>query len=222
MKESFQNLSDLITSPSATFERLKFNPKWVIAFIVFCLLALGVGWTVAPFTRRLLTLRAIRQAVPDDIPSFVSLLIMALVWAVLWCVVLSILLTVAARIFRIDRAVKFRHIYAGIVHTSMIRSLIFLVNVGLLPIFKGVEDIQTVMDTRMLPGLHLLAGSIENTHLLLFLSHVNILSIWHVFVLTIGVSIFSGINRVHACFVAVIAWSLRMGIEVVFAAMFLS
>ena len=222
MKESWQNLSELITNPSATFERLKLDPKWLIAFVVFCLFSLGIGWAVAPFTQRLLTLRAIKNAVPNEIPSFVSVMVMALVWAVLWCVVLSVLLTVAARIFGVDRAVKFKHIYAGTLHASLIRSLILLVNLGTLPIFRRVEDIQTVMDTRMLPGLHMLVGSIENTHLLLFLSYVNVLAIWHIFVLTVGISIYTGINRIQACFIALFVWLLRMGIEVVFTGMFLS
>ena len=222
MKESWQNLSDLITNPSATFERLKSKPKWVLAFVVFCLLSLGVGGAVAPFTQQLLTPHAAKGTVPNEIPSAVSVMMLALVWAVLWCVVVSVLLTVGARIFKIDRAVKFKHIYAGIVHTSLIRSLIFLVNVGMLPIFRRVEDIETAIDTRIIPGLHMLAGSIENTNLLLFLSYINVLSIWHIFVLTIAISIFAEVSRMKACFVAVLVWVLRMGIEVVFTAMFLS
>ena len=107
-------------------------------------------------------------------------------------------------------------------HTSLVRSSIFLVNVGMLPIFRRVEDIKTVVDTRMLPGLHLLMGSIENTNLLIFLSYVNVLSIWHIFVLTIAASIFAGINKGQACFVAVFVWLLRVGIEFVFTVMFLS
>ena len=218
MKESWQNLSDLITNPSATFARLKFNPKWVLTFVVFCLLSLGMGGAVAPFTRQLLT----SDPVPNETLSVVPIMMMALAWAVLWCVVLSVLLTIAARIFKIDRAVKFKHIYAAIVHTSLIRSLIFLVNVGMLPIFRRVEDIEAAIDTRVIPGLHLLVGSIENTNLLLFLSHVNVLSIWYIFVLTVAISIFAGVNKIHACFAAVLVWLLRVGIEVVFTAMFLS
>ena len=222
MKESWQNLSELITNPSATFQRLKFNPKWVIAFVVFCMLSLGMGWTVAPFTQRLLTLRAVKSSVPNEIPSAEAVMITGLLWAALWCVVLSVLLTVAARLFGVNRAVKFKHIYAAVVHTSLVRSSIFLANVGMLPIFRRVEDIKTVVDTRMLPGVHLLMGSIENTNLLMFLSYVNVLSIWHIFVLTITVSIFAGINKGQACFVAVFIWLLRVGIEFVFTVIFLS
>ena len=222
MKESWQNLSELITNPSETFARLKFNPKWVLAFVVFCLLSLGMGGAVAPFTRQLLTPHSVKSSVPNETLSVVPVMVMALVWAVLWCVVLSVLLTVAARIFKMNRAVKFKHIYAGIVHTSLIRSLIFLVNVGMLPIFRRVEDIETMADARIIPGLHMLIGSIENTNLLLFLSYVNILSIWYIFVLTTAVSIFAGVNRIQACFTAMLIWLLRVVIEVVFTAMFLS
>lgn len=222
MKESWQNLSELITNPSATFERLKFNPKWVFAFTVFCLLSLGMGGAVAPFTRQLLTPQSVESSVPNETLSVVPVMLTALVWAILWCVVLSVLLTITARLFKIKRAVKFKHIFAGIVHTSLIRSLIFLVNIGMLPIFRRVEDIETVIDTRMIPGLHSLVGSIENTHLLLFLSHVHILNIWHIFVLTIAISIFAGVSKRKACFAAAIIWLLRVGIEIVFTAMFLS
>ena len=222
MKESWQNLTDLITNPSTTFARLKFNPKWVFAFVVFCLLSFGMGGAVAPFTRQLLVSRSVESAVPNEIPSVISVMVIALVWAVLWCVVLSVILTIAARIFKIDRAVQFKHIYAGVVHTSLIRSMIFLVNIGLLPIFRSVEDVETVIDTRIIPGVHILAGSIENANLLLFLSHVHILNIWHIFVLTIAVSIYTGVSKGKACFAAVIIWLLRVGIEVVFTAMFLS
>ena len=222
MKESWQNLTDLITNPSATFARLKFNPKWVFAFVVFCLLSFGMGGAVAPFTRQLLISRSVESAIPNEIPSVISVMVVALVWAVLWCVVLSVILTIAARIFKIDRAVQFKHIYAGVVHTSLIRSMIFLVNIGLLPIFRSVEDVETVIDTRIIPGWHMLAGSIENTNLLLFLSHVHILNIWHIFVLTIAVSIYTGVSKGRACFAAVIIWLLRVGIEIVFTAMFLS
>ena len=218
MKESWQNLSELITNPSATFARLKFNPKWVLTFVVFCLLSLGIGGAVAPFTRQLLT----SDPAPNETLSVVPVMMMALVWAVLWCVVLSVLLTVAARIFKIDRAVKFKHIYAAIVYTSLIRSLIFLVNMGILPIFKRVEDVEAAIDTRVLRGLHMLAGSIENTNLLLFLSHVNVLSIWYIFVLTVAISVLTRINRMKTCFAAAFVWLLRAGIEVVFTAMFLS
>ena len=74
----------------------------------------------------------------------------------------------------------------------------------------------------MIPGLHLLAGSIENTRLLIFLSHVHVLSMWYIFVLTIAISIFAGVSRIQACFVAVFVWLLRAGIEVVYTVMFLS
>ncbi len=221
MKESWQNLSDLIVNPSATFKRLKLNPKWMLAFFVFCFLGLLLGWTTAPLTHHLLIMRAAQSSIPYKIPSVESVAIIGFIVTILLCILLSSILTIAARIFKIDSTVKFRHVYAGIIHTSLIRAFIFLINVGLFPIFKRIEDIETLADTRMIPGLHLLASSIENMNIFIFLSHFHVLNIWHVFVLTIAVSTFAGVNRIQACFIAICVWLLRVSIETVFASMFL-
>ena len=54
----------------------------------------------------------------------------ALIIAVLWDIILSPILTIVARVFKIDSGLKFGHIYAGMVHASLIRTLVFLVDVG--------------------------------------------------------------------------------------------
>ena len=48
MKESWQNLIDLIANPKATFTRLKSKPKWGVAFLVFCFLVVVVGMDGLP------------------------------------------------------------------------------------------------------------------------------------------------------------------------------
>ena len=52
MKESWQNLIDLIANPKATFTRLKSKPKWGVAFGVFCFLVVVLAWIVFPFTQK--------------------------------------------------------------------------------------------------------------------------------------------------------------------------
>lgn len=46
MKESLQNIVDIITEPSQAFSRIKSEPRWGIAFIVFYLFSVLVGWAV--------------------------------------------------------------------------------------------------------------------------------------------------------------------------------
>ena len=227
MRESWQNLFDLIVNPSATFTRLKSKPRWIVVFIVFCFLSVGLAWTTAPFTEQLLYQKLAKSATSVETigftkkTSFVSIMVPAPVVAILWCVVLSTVLAVASRIFKINKAVKFKHIFAGIVHTSLIRTLIFLVNVGMLPVFRRIEDVEETIDMQVIPGLHMLMSSIENVNLLMFLSHLHILSIWHIFVLTIAVTIFAEVNKTKACVTAVSIWLLRVSAEVMFIAVLL-
>lgn len=199
MKESWQNLIDLVVKPSATFERLKSNPKWVLAFVLFCSLSIGLTWANAPFIERLIALLK-----PDITAktSFSSYLTKGFVVVVLWCIILSTIFTIAARVFKVNPELKFKHVYTAVVHTSLIGTLIYLINIGLFPIFRQLEDISRPIDLKLIPGLHMLAGSVENANILTILSHINPLSVWYIVVLTIAVSILAEVNRVKACFTA--------------------
>ena len=213
MKESWQNLIDLVVKPGATFERLKANPKWVMAFVLFFSLSIGLAWANAPFIERLMFLLK-----PDvaTTTSFKSYLTKGTVTIVLWCIILSVIFTIAARVFKINPALKFKHIYAAVVHTSLIGTIIYLINIGLFPFFRQLEDINRPIDMKLLPGLHMLAGSIENAHILTFLSYINPLSVWYIVVLTIAVAILAEVNRVKACFTALIIFFIRIGTEILF------
>lgn len=96
----------------------------------------------------------------------------------------------------------------------------FFLNAGLLPVFRDIEDIHTAVDARVLPGLHLLAGSLENRHLLMFLAYINPAAVWYVFVPTIGIHIFAELSRMKALFVALIIWVFRVILDVGYVAVF--
>jgi hypothetical protein len=216
MKESWQNLIDLVVNPRATFERLKSSPKWVVTFVVFCLFSLILGWAHAPYTQKILQQNAANQFEFNQSISLVSLIISALIIAVLWDIILSPILTIVARVFKIDSGLKFGHIYAGMVHTSVIRTLVFLVDVGVLPLFKSVADVQKIIDIRIIPGLHLLVGSSENTFLLIFLSYVNLLSVWYIVIIAIAIATLADVKRTTAYFASIIIFLIRIVAETLF------
>lgn len=62
----------------------------------------------------------------------------------------------------------------------------------------------------------MLATSVENLYLLMFLSYIDLLSIWNIFVLTVAVATLAEISKPKACLTAIIIWLLRVGIDVVF------
>lgn len=220
MNESWQNLIDLVVKPSATFERLRYNPKWLLAFVIFCLFSVVLGWTHAPYSQKVLYQQASYQDGSSNSISLVSLIITALVIAVLWDIILSPILAVAAKTTKINKELKLKHIYAGAVHTSLIRVLIFLANIGLLPIIRSVESVEKAIDIRVLPGLHHLAGSNINPNLLIFLSYINILSIWFIFIITVAIATMADVKRTTAFSLAICIWIMRVIAETLFVITF--
>lgn len=222
MRESWQNLIDLIVRPNATFTRLKSEPKWGIAFLVFCVLVVLLAWMVFPFIQRFLnpqyasSLADIQLLGSIRATSMVFVAVSGIILGVLCAVVFSTIFTVVSRGFKINEALKFKHFFAAWWHSILINPLVFFINIAFLPVFRSVDDIKTVVDIRIVPGMHMLMPFVENQHLLLFLSYMDLLGIWNIFVLTIAVATLVEVNKTKACFTAVIIWLLRVSIDVVF------
>ena len=222
MRESWQNLIDLIVNPRAAFTRLKSKPKCGVAFLVFCVLVVVLAWVVFPFTQRFLNPQYASRFARIELfgstkaASMVLVAVSGIVLAALSAVVFSIVLTGVARVFRVNEALKFKHIFAAWWYTILINPLIFFINIAFLPVFRRLDDIETVVDMRIIPGIHMLVPSIENLHLLFFLSYVDILGIWSIFVLTVAVATLAEVRKTEACFTAVIIWLLRIGVDTLF------
>ncbi len=222
MKESWQNLIDLIANPKATFTRLKSKPKWGVAFGVFCFLVVVLAWIVFPFTQKFInpqyasSLADVELFGSTKAASMVFVAVGGIILGVLCAVVFSIILTVVSRVFKVNEALKFKHICAAWWYTILINPLVFFINIAFLPVFRRVEDIETVVDMRIIPAIHMLVTSVENPYLLFFLSYVDILGIWSIFVLTVAVSTLAEINKTKACLTAVIIWLLRIGVDTLF------
>ena len=222
MRESWQNLINLITNPKATFTRLKSKPKWGVAFVVFCFLVVLLAWMVFPFTRRFINPQYASSLADTELfgstraASMVLVAVSGIILGILCAVVFSIVLTIVSRVFKVNEALKFKHICAAWWHTILINPLVFFINIAFLPVFRRVEDIETVVDIRIIPGIHMLVPSVENHYLLMFLSFVDILGIWNIFVLTVAVATLAEVSKTKACLTAVIIWLLRVGVDVIF------
>ena len=222
MRESWQNLIDLIANPKATFTRLKSRPKWGVAFGVFCFLVVVLAWIVFPFTQKFInpqyagSLADIELFGSTKAASMVFVAMGGIILGILCAVVFSVILTMVSRVFKVNAALKFKHIFAAWWHTILINPLIFFINIAFLPVFKRLEDIETVVDMRVIPAIHMLVTSVENPYLLFFLSYMDILGIWSIFVLTVAVATLAEVSKTKACLTAVIIWILRVGVDTFF------
>ena len=174
-----------------------------------------------PYTQKLLADRTVEPPSYSKTLSFIFITGISTGYTILMAILLSVILTITAKIAKIKSGIKFKHIYAAFFHITLIRLMTFFVNAGLLPVFRDIEDIHTTVDARVVPGMHLLAGSLENQHLLVFLSYINPVAVWYVFVLTVGIHILAEISTVNAFFVALIIWLFRMSLDTTFVAVFL-
>ena len=222
MKESWRNLIDLIANPKATFTRLKSKPKWGLAFFAFCFLVVVLAWIVFPFTQKFLNPQYASNLADVELfgstkaAAMVFVAVSGIVLGLLCAVVFSIGLILVSRVFKVNESLKFKHIFAAWWHTILINPLVFFINIAFLPVFRRLEDIETVVDMRVIPGIHMLVTSIENPYLLFFLSYIDILGIWNVFVLTVAVSTLAEVSKTKACLTAVIIWLLRIGVDTFF------
>ena len=214
MKASLQNIVDILAEPSAAFVRLKSEPKWLLAMVIFCLLSAGIAWAMLPFTEQIMHQAMMDAGVPAAQIEIsikigqISGLIGSVVAPIIWLLVVSAILTLAGRLLGLNNAIRFKHMYAAVVHTSLISFLIALGNTALLVVFRDAAAIKSVADMKMIPGLHLLLGASENVKLLTFLSYFNPLSLWYLVVLTIGVRIYADTDKTKACVAAIIIWLL--------------
>ena len=222
MKDSLQNIVDILAEPSAAFARLKSEPKWLLAMVIFCLSSVGIAWVMFPFTEQIIHQQMVEEGVPSEQMEIsmtvarIATPIGALVAPIIWLLAISALLTLVARLLSINDAIKFKHIYAAVVHTSLISILIALVNTALLVVFRDLEAIKSAADMKMIPGLHLLLGASENVKLLTFLSYFNPLSLWYLAVLAIGIRVYAETDKTKAYVGAIIIWLLGIAPEVIF------
>jgi hypothetical protein len=190
--------------------------------VIFCLFAVGIAWAMFSFTEQIMHQKMTETEMSSDQIEIaikiarIFALIGSLVAPIIWLLAISAILTLVRRLLAINDAIKFKHIYAAIVHTSLISILIVLVNTALLVVFRDVEDIRRTTDMKIIPGLHLLLGASENVKLLTFLSYFNPLSLWYLAVLAIGIRVFTGTDRTQACLVAIIIWLLGIIPEAIF------
>ena len=117
-----------------------------------------------PYTQKLLADRTVDPPSYSKTLAFVSITVISMGYTILMAILFSVILTITAKIAKIRSGIKFKHIYAAFFHIMLIRLMTFFVNAGLLPVFRDIEDIHTTIDARVVPGVHLLAGSLENQH----------------------------------------------------------
>ena len=223
MQGSLQNIGNIIAEPNAAFSSLKSKPRSFIACIVLYLLFVFIAWATMPYSEIISSAQfeasdmtpAQREAAENMGQIFKSIgIFVGPLFAFLAFVIISGVLRLVARFAVKSDTLKFKHIYAGVVHISLIGCLIEMMNTTLLLVLKNVEDIKHSVDLRMIPGLHHIVGPLlggeGDPKLLMFLSFFNPLNLWVIAVMAIAIAVLADVDRNRARAVAVILWLLSL------------
>ncbi len=223
MNESLQNIGDLVAEPRSTFTRLKSQPRSGVAFVIFYLFSVLLLWAIAPYMQQLMSKGMAEGDAPSEQLQTIARVMGALIiflgplFTVVGFIVGSALLKLGARYLLKNETLRFQHIYAAVIHISLINCVIQLVNTALLLVFRDVGDVKSGVDFKMIPGLHMLFDSGANTKLLVFLSHMNPLSLWLIAVIAIAIAALADMEKTRSRIAAVILWILMVLSEVLFA-----
>ena len=217
-------LIDVFGEPSAAFKALKNRPRWLVVFVVISLIAIGSAWAILPFTQEIAHAKMLSSGMDEaqidraqEITgkfSFIGLFFAPVALLIKW-LLFSGLLYLAAGLLAATEELRFKTVYASVVHAELILVLAGLVNAALLLYFRDVDAIESVADLQVIPGLHfLLADGADNIRLATFLSHINPFTIWYIVVLTSGVSIVAEFSKVKAGMLATTVWLLSVLLQV--------
>ena len=65
MVAALKILIDIFGEPSTGFKALKTHPKWLTAFVIICLVSIGVAWAMMPFSQQIVHAKIIASGVDD-------------------------------------------------------------------------------------------------------------------------------------------------------------
>lgn len=225
MYRTLKVLANIIGKPSAAFRMLKDQPGWFKAFIVIALVSIGTAWAVLPFSQQVEHAKMLESGL--DAPqtkqnqtaveklSFLTPLFTPFS-LLIKCLVSGGILYLGSQFLGSQQALKFKSMFAVVVHTELILVLSHLINTALLLCFKDISDIQKPIDLQMIPGLHLLFGDHPLGVLkLTLLSQMTPFAIWYLIVLSVGVAIVADLKRKRVEWLAVLVWLVDIGFRVV-------
>lgn len=223
MALTLKNLLAVFAAPTEVFHRLKPNPQWLGAYLLVVLASIVIPVFGYPLSRPLM-LQTISHAgglegaqleqaleKAKQFQYWGSLLI-PLVLLIKWGALAGLLYSLA--ILAGSEQIRFKELFAVFVFAEMIPLLMAVVNILLL-YTRAPESIHHITDLQAIIGLDvLMSDKTSDLPLFTLLNNLNVFNVWYVGVLSIGLSIMSGLGRIRSVGIVTTAWLLGVGFQV--------
>lgn len=209
--DQFNRVMQSIFSPSKAFQELDNKPAWLIAFLIIGTGTFLISYFTSPY---------IVQAGISDLPSninsehyenivkllqrsqFVGLALSPL-FMFLKLLINALILWLVTNLFT---ELKFKKLFSLVVHCGIITFLRAILSYIILRL-RGLQSIKSPADLQVFLGLDMFTRNQElSLPLKVFLNNINVFSLWWIWLLGLGLSIFTKISRKKTLMIVVFIW----------------
>jgi hypothetical protein len=222
IKESFSNIFYVIFSPSKAFFNIGQRPRWVVAFLTLTVLSIFVG---------LINLTSVEKMIRIMLPSGMAdiflntetnaKLLTTIITPsimIIKCLLFTILIWLISGTMT-DR-VTFGKTYSLAFHTGILLFLEFFL-VATIYFVKSLYQNLSFHDFKIYLGLDILFKGHEiSLPFRTILANFNIINIWWVVVMILGLQKIFNISRRKSVLIVAIFWSVWLGIQIAIGLLF--
>jgi hypothetical protein len=210
---------DIVVAPFAAFAALRDRPRWLLAFVVTCVLGVIGAFLQVPAGEHIAAATVARQAAhdpnlasmsPEKLQQTTDLVVGIQRWVWVFYPLITLLgITIAALVMLIGNAIgkgsaSFAKLFALSAHVSVIYYGIAYLILGILSALRGPADFNAQGDLiRLLPSLAWLAPDAD-PKLSVLLGATNPFQIWSFVLLALGLQKVADLKPVVAWIVAAI------------------
>lgn len=211
-----RNIIDIIYRPSKVFNEINKAPSWLVAYIFITLGTIVIRLLYFPVLKRIFLSYWNPEYSKPLIQTAKSLTILSASFSpfylILKFLIISIILWLFVQLFAFET--NFKKIFSIVVYCGIIAFLGSVLTLLILYL-RGLESIKSGADIQVSLGIDLFLKSLNlSLPFKTFLSKINILSIWWIVLMALGISISSKISRTKSTLIAILLWLFSTGIQV--------
>lgn len=217
---------EVFFDPFNLFGRLNARPNWLIPFLI-----VAVAGVLSIFLMSPVMMQVMVRQIPEglsaeaqeqmismfEISRYYGVLVSPLIVIVKWSISAFLLFSISV-LFGAD--ITYRKVLSLLGHASIITALDNLLSIAILYMrdidtIKSMEDIQSTV-----LSLNHILGSTGHPVMRVFLESVNVLNVWYMIVLVLGMASMTQVSRKQSAVIVGLVWAMQTIFLMVMAIIF--
>ena len=218
---------EVFFDPFNLFDRLNARPNWLIPFLIVSVAGVLSIFLISPVLTHIvaaqisegLSAEAQEQVISMfKLSKYYGILVSPLLLMVRWSISAFLLFSVSV-LFGAD--ITYRKVLSLLGHASIITALDNLLSVAVL-YMRGTETIKSMDDIQStVLSLNHILGSSGHPVMRVFLESVNVLTLWYMIVLVLGMASMTQVSKKQSAAIVGLVWAMQtvflMGIAMIFS-----